>query len=171
MMLPVKKKSLGLLLAVVLSCGVVSPASAQNLAQPISEDSTTAAVTNPVDEENSEADEDPENSGEAEEPDLEVIIGSVVGVAALIGLIGGGVYWAVQQRMIPNPLPGIIPNPPRRVALAPAPKPAPAPAPAPAAAYFRNCSAARAAGQAPLYRGEPGYRSALDRDNDGVACE
>ena len=163
MMLPVKKKSLGLLLAVVLSCGVVSPASAQNLAQPISEDSTTAAVTNPVDEENSEADEDPENSGEAEEPDLEVIIGSVVGVAALIGLIGGGVYWAVQQRMIPNP--------PRRVALAPAPKPAPAPAPAPAAAYFRNCSAARAAGQAPLYRGEPGYRSALDRDNDGVACE
>ena len=163
MMLPVKKKSLGLLLAVVLSCGVVSPASAQNLAQPISEDSTTAAVTNPVDEENSEADEDPENSGEAEEPELEVIIGSVVGVAALIGLIGGGVYWAVQQRMIPNP--------PRRVALAPTPKPAPAPAPAPAAAYFRNCSAARAAGQAPLYRGEPGYRSALDRDNDGVACE
>lgn len=147
----------------VLSCGVVSPASAQNLAQPISEDSTTAAVTNPVDEENSEADEDPENSGEAEEPELEVIIGSVVGVAALIGLIGGGVYWAVQQRMIPNP--------PRRVALAPTPKPAPAPAPAPAAAYFRNCSAARAAGQAPLYRGEPGYRSALDRDNDGVACE
>ena len=163
MMLPVKKKSLGLLLAVVLSCGVVSPASAQNLAQPISEDSTTAAVTNPVDEENSEADEDPENSGEAEEPELEVIIGSVVGVAALIGLIGGGVYWAVQQRMIPNP--------PRRVALAPTPKPAPAPAPAPAAAYFRNCSAARAASQAPLYRGEPGYRSALDRDNDGVACE
>ena len=147
----------------VLSCGVVSPASAQNLAQPISEDSTTAAVTNPVDEENSEADEDPENSGEAEEPELEVIIGSVVGVAALIGLIGGGVYWAVQQRMIPNP--------PRRVALAPTPKPAPAPAPAPTAAYFRNCSAARAAGQAPLYRGEPGYRSALDRDNDGVACE
>ena len=147
----------------VLSCGVVSPASAQNLAQPISEDSTTAAVTNPVDEENSEADEDPENSGEAEEPELEVIIGSVVGVAALIGLIGGGVYWAVQQRMIPNP--------PQRVALAPTPKPAPAPAPAPAAAYFRNCSAARAAGQAPLYRGEPGYRSALDRDNDGVACE
>ncbi|WP_405421624.1 excalibur calcium-binding domain-containing protein [Pseudonocardia alni] len=24
---------------------------------------------------------------------------------------------------------------------------------------------------APLYRGDPGYRSALDRDNDGIACE
>ncbi|MEQ3554277.1 thermonuclease family protein [Pseudonocardia nematodicida] len=60
-------------------------------------------------------------------------------------------------------------------APAPAPKPAPAPAPAPAAggggAYFKNCSAARAAGAAPLLRGQAGYRSALDRDNDGVACE
>ncbi|WP_018683859.1 thermonuclease family protein [Actinokineospora enzanensis] len=54
---------------------------------------------------------------------------------------------------------------------APAPKPATTePAPAPAA-YYKNCDAARAAGAAPLYRGEPGYRSALDRDNDGVACE
>ncbi|WP_430151575.1 excalibur calcium-binding domain-containing protein [Paenibacillus jamilae] len=23
----------------------------------------------------------------------------------------------------------------------------------------------------PIYRGESGYRSSLDRDNDGVACE
>ncbi len=37
--------------------------------------------------------------------------------------------------------------------------------------YFRNCDAARAAGKAPIYRGQPGYRPALDRDNDGVACE
>ncbi|WP_153302453.1 MULTISPECIES: GmrSD restriction endonuclease domain-containing protein [Tessaracoccus] len=37
--------------------------------------------------------------------------------------------------------------------------------------YFSNCSEARAAGAAPLLRGEPGYRSALDRDDDGVACE
>ncbi|MGO3325292.1 GmrSD restriction endonuclease domain-containing protein [Gordonia sp. (in: high G+C Gram-positive bacteria)] len=53
------------------------------------------------------------------------------------------------------------------------PKPAPrqqAPV-APSGAYYKNCSAARAAGAAPLYRGQPGYRSALDRDNDGVACE
>lgn len=38
-------------------------------------------------------------------------------------------------------------------------------------AYFPNCSAARAAGRAPLRLGEPGYRPALDRDGDGVACE
>lgn len=37
--------------------------------------------------------------------------------------------------------------------------------------YFANCAAARAAGVAPIRRGEPGYRAALDRDNDGVACE
>lgn len=39
------------------------------------------------------------------------------------------------------------------------------------AAYYKNCTAARAAGAAPILRGEPGYRSALDRDNDGIACE
>lgn len=37
--------------------------------------------------------------------------------------------------------------------------------------YYANCDAARAAGDAPLYRGDPGYRSALDGDDDGVACE
>ncbi|MBV7256256.1 excalibur calcium-binding domain-containing protein [Pacificimonas sp. WHA3] len=49
-------------------------------------------------------------------------------------------------------------------------------APAPARlmgqdAYFANCTEARRAGAAPLRRGDPGYRSRLDRDNDGVACE
>lgn len=38
-------------------------------------------------------------------------------------------------------------------------------------AYYRNCDAARAAGAAPIARGMPGYRDALDRDNDGWACE
>ena len=37
--------------------------------------------------------------------------------------------------------------------------------------YYRNCKAARDAGAAPLYRGQPGYRPELDRDNDGIACE
>lgn len=40
-----------------------------------------------------------------------------------------------------------------------------------AGAYYENCSEARAAGAAPLRRGEPGYHDALDGDNDGVACE
>jgi hypothetical protein len=37
--------------------------------------------------------------------------------------------------------------------------------------YYANCAAARAAGAAPIHRGEPGYRSGLDRDGDGIACE
>jgi hypothetical protein len=49
--------------------------------------------------------------------------------------------------------------------------PPPPPPPAPTSAYYANCDAARAAGAAPLYAGEPGYRSGLDRDGDGVACE
>jgi len=66
-------------------------------------------------------------------------------------------------------------------AEAPAPAPAAPPAPAPLPteqeqdegedAYYANCDAARAAGAAPLSRGEPGYRAGLDRDGDGSACE
>ncbi|WP_298585021.1 excalibur calcium-binding domain-containing protein [uncultured Kocuria sp.] len=60
-----------------------------------------------------------------------------------------------------------------------APEPAPAPAevqeapaaPAPADVHYANCTAAREAGAAPLHRGDPGYRDAMDRDGDGVACE
>ncbi|WP_129791418.1 excalibur calcium-binding domain-containing protein [Sphingosinicella sp. CPCC 101087] len=37
--------------------------------------------------------------------------------------------------------------------------------------YFRDCSEARASGDAPIYPREPGYRAALDEDGDGIACE
>ncbi|MBO0881242.1 MAG: excalibur calcium-binding domain-containing protein [Mycobacterium sp.] len=37
--------------------------------------------------------------------------------------------------------------------------------------YYPNCKAARVAGAAPIYAGQPGYRPGLDRDGDGVACE
>lgn len=37
--------------------------------------------------------------------------------------------------------------------------------------YYKNCTAARAAGAAPVYRGQPGYASHLDRDDDGIGCE
>jgi hypothetical protein len=37
--------------------------------------------------------------------------------------------------------------------------------------YYANCAAAREAGAAPMHKGDPGYRSGLDRDHDGVACE
>jgi hypothetical protein len=42
---------------------------------------------------------------------------------------------------------------------------------APASGAFANCSEARAAGAAPVRRGDPGYGPHLDRDGDGVGCE
>lgn len=43
--------------------------------------------------------------------------------------------------------------------------------PATSAVSYANCAAVRAAGKAPLYAGQPGYDSDLDRNNNGVACE
>ena len=55
------------------------------------------------------------------------------------------------------------------------PSPSPVPLTPPPARdpepYYPNCAAVRAAGKAPLLRGQPGYRSGLDRDGDGRACE
>ena len=39
------------------------------------------------------------------------------------------------------------------------------------ASAYRNCTESRAAGAAPVHRGEPGYGPHLDRDNDGIGCE
>lgn len=44
-------------------------------------------------------------------------------------------------------------------------------APVQQSAYYTNCSAARAAGAAPVRIGDPGYGRHLDRDGDGVGCE
>lgn len=67
----------------------------------------------------------------------------------------------------PAPAPAALPAPP-------APGPAPArvvpAAPAPVH-HVANCTEARRLGIAPIYRGDAAYRPALDRDNDGVACE
>lgn len=41
----------------------------------------------------------------------------------------------------------------------------------PIGAYYSGCDDARAAGVAPLYVGEPGYRPEMDGDDDGIACE
>ena len=49
--------------------------------------------------------------------------------------------------------------------------PSTAPRAEPSGAYFRNCREAWAAGAAPLYREQPGYRREMDGDGDGIACE
>ncbi|WP_083828461.1 excalibur calcium-binding domain-containing protein [Candidatus Protofrankia datiscae] len=96
--------------------------------------------------------------------------------------VGGTVATAAPVTTAPGPqatatapaatTPARTTTAPRPASTTPRP-PAPAPAPATTASgvYYRNCDAARAAGAAPIHRGEPGYRAALDRNNDGVACE
>jgi hypothetical protein len=59
----------------------------------------------------------------------------------------------------------VVPEP-----AAPQPDPPAAVDPGPSVSY-KNCTEARAAGVTPLYRGDPGYSSKLDRDGDGIACE
>ncbi|MFF9849626.1 excalibur calcium-binding domain-containing protein [Streptomyces litmocidini] len=82
------------------------------------------------------------------------------------------------------PTPEPTTAPPRTSAPKPARTRTPAPEPtteepepvrtteeAPTDVHYANCTAVRAAGAAPIHRGEPGYDSHLDRDGDGVACE
>jgi hypothetical protein len=79
---------------------------------------------------------------------------------------------AASPRAVRAPAPAVkapavkVPAPARTKAPAPARKTTAA-----AAVYYANCAAARAAGVAPLHVGDLGYRSGLDRDGDGTACE
>ncbi|AMA00231.1 excalibur calcium-binding domain-containing protein [Corynebacterium glutamicum] len=174
-----RKTLLSLVAATGIVLSTISPANAT------SSDSLSAELS-------SESSSLSSTSSEGEDTDL--LIG-VVAIAAVGGLIASGVNWAVQQRMIPNPLPGIIPNPPApRQAPAPAPQPAPAPAPAPrpapapapaprqaapapapapapAARSYRNCTEVWNTLGRPIRSGEAGYGTHLDRDRDGVGCE
>lgn len=116
------------------------------------------------------------------------LVAGVAVIAGVVAAIGAGVHWAVQQRMIPNPLPGIIPNPPApkkypvakkaTAKPAPAPKPAPKPATAPKpapkptpAASYRNCTDVWNKLGRSIYATDTGFQSKFDRDGDGVGCE
>jgi outer membrane biosynthesis protein TonB len=84
----------------------------------------------------------------------------------------------------PEPQPA--PKPAPKPAPAPEPEPKPEPEPEPEAesqpepepaaddddgdVYYENCAAVRAAGAAPIRRGDPGYRRGLDSDGDGQGC-
>lgn len=96
--------------------------------------------------------------------------GTGTGPHAIDGLLRPG----AAQLPPPQPAPPAPPKPrPAPAQPAPAPlAPAPvAPAQSGGAVYYKNCAAARAAGAAPIYAGQPGYRPGLDGDKDGVACE
>jgi micrococcal nuclease len=68
----------------------------------------------------------------------------------------------------PDNPPAPDPTPPPTVVTPTATPPTATSRPAP---FFADCTAARRANAAPLYRGEPGYRLGLDRNRDGMACE
>ncbi len=104
---------------------------------------------------------------------------------AQVGLWGAPCFGALRlappppppaPEPVPQPQPRAEPQPQPQPWVEPEPEPEPEPSPdsdsgqSPLASY-PNCKAAKAAGAAPLYRGDPGYSSKLDRDGDGVACE
>ena len=118
------------------------------------------------------------------------VAGVIAGIVGVLGLIGGGIFWALPQNLIN--IPG-LPNP-----FAPKPAPAPQPAPAPAPAQnqparqaqaqaqpvrhqapapaasgkrYKNCRAVWNELGRPIRSNEPGYGRHLDRDGDGVGCE
>jgi hypothetical protein len=74
----------------------------------------------------------------------------------------------------PAPAPAPVTTTPRAIqpAVPAVPKPpAPEPEPEPVAVSYKNCTEVRAAGAAPIHRGEPGYAKHLDRDGDGIGCD
>ncbi|MBT2452022.1 excalibur calcium-binding domain-containing protein [Streptomyces sp. ISL-43] len=75
---------------------------------------------------------------------------------------------ALRPAKTPAPAPTPAPTPGK---TKPAPASSPTPAPGPKDVSYKNCAEAKAAGAAPIRRGQPGYGKHLDRDNDGIACD
>ncbi|QHE72871.1 excalibur calcium-binding domain-containing protein [Rhodococcus sp. WAY2] len=63
-----------------------------------------------------------------------------------------------------------IAPPPAPMVIPPNP-PAPIPTVPQSSVSYGSCADAKAAGAAPIYQGEPGYSTKLDRDKDGIACD
>jgi Excalibur calcium-binding domain len=97
------------------------------------------------------------------------IVGLLVVIGGALGL-ARGVTPPAAAVAVPTP----VAAPPSTVVERPPVRPSRA-APAtttskPSAVYYKNCGVALAEGAAPILRGDPGYRSGLDPDGDGVAC-
>ena len=109
----------------------------------------------------------------------------ILGLAIMLGLVGGYAWSGIG----PSPA---TPKPPkaRFMALPASPEEEPAAldqqwtdrastdpehatsaAVAQAEVRYSGCNEVRAAGKAPLYSGDPGYREDMDGDADGIACE
>jgi hypothetical protein len=90
-----------------------------------------------------------------------------VAVKAAYGL------WVTQAEH--DAIAGVLQGCPAEPVPTPTPTPTPAPVDVPAGTPqtepYPNCADARAAGAAPLHRGDPGWSDSMDGDGDGVACE
>ncbi len=86
-----------------------------------------------------------------------------VAVKATYGL------WVTQAEH--DAIAGVLQGCPGEPVPTPAPAPSDVPAGTPQTAPYPDCAAARAAGVAPLHRGDPGWSDGIDGDGDGVACE
>ena len=176
-MIGMRKTLITMLATTAIAFSAISPVQAQTV-----DTDTDASISSELSSGTSSG-----SSEDSEDSDLsnrDIILG-IAAIAAVGGLIAGGVHWAVQQRMIPNPLPGIIPNPPapapQPVAPAPAPAPAPqavapqavAPAPAPVQTNrtYKNCTEVWNVLGRSIRQSDPGYGTHLDRDRDGIGCE
>ena len=176
-MIGMRKTLITMLATTAIAFSAISPVQAQTV-----DTDTDASVSSELSSGTSSG-----SSEDSEDSDLsnrDIIFG-IAAIAAVGGLIASGVHWAVQQRMIPNPLPGIIPNPPapapQPVAPAPAPAPAPqavapqavAPAPAPVQTNrtYKNCTEVWNVLGRSIRQSDPGYGAHLDRDRDGIGCE
>lgn len=96
----------------------------------------------------------------------------------LVGVVREEAGWSLLDRAqgcwVRSSYLGASPRPPEPIrALSSPPQRLSSSSPRRAASSgaFANCSAARAAGAAPVYAGDPGYARRLDRDGDGVGCE
>lgn len=90
-------------------------------------------------------------------------IGTFLGGAAMLGLLAGAGTVAVDEGGLSS-----VTATAKTVAVSLGIMRARSPQPGD---YWPGCNAARAAGTAPIYRGEPGYREGMDGDSDGIACE
>ncbi|MEH0845931.1 excalibur calcium-binding domain-containing protein [Micromonospora sp. CPCC 205711] len=68
----------------------------------------------------------------------------------------------------PQQLVSLAPSPSPSLARTVSPSPSPKPSPS---IYYADCDAVADAGISALEKGEPGYRKALDRNGDGIACD
>jgi len=100
---------------------------------------------------------------------LLVVIGGVLGGSREHTLTAGPAVATVAATPVaapPTPETAALPTPTRS-----ARKSTGTPTRSNPAVFYRSCEAAQAAGVAPLRTGDPGYRTGLDPDGDGVACE